>query len=273
MRRTRKANRKTRKVTRRMKGGNYLNSLKNAAQKAKNAITRKNTVAPRPNTPYREGSVAYNSAKRVYEQNKGKVEELVKRLDEAVVKAWEPILEKYGIESKKNSNNLVKLIKEKMKMNDFKDVMQGKVTIEKEGIKEAQEAIENYLKISAKVKKSMLQKVVGKFASQSKAARDVMDLLGIANESIDSLFNHIDNDTLTVAKAFILSTLIKKHEGLLKKAESGNLPQSGGKEEFGAIVILTALLPIAIGFAAQSFGASVIIYLILAFIIIKSTMD
>ena len=261
MRRTRKANRKTRKETRRMKGGNYLNSLKNAAQKAKNAITRKNTVAPRPNTPYREGSVAYNSAKRVYEQNKGKVEELVKRLDEAVAKKWQPVFEKYGG---------VEKMKKQIKVDEFKDVMYSKVTIDKEGIKEAQEAIENYLKISAKVKKSMLQKVVGKFASQSKAARDVMDLLGIANESIDSLFNHIDNDTLTVAKAFILSTLIKKHEGLLKKAESGNLPQSGGAEEFGKAMILTALFPLAIAFAAPSYGGSVIAYIIIALLIINA---
>lgn len=245
---TRKVRHSRRHGTRRMKRGGGL-------------FTRNSAVAPRRNAPYREGSVAYNTAKKAYNANKAKISEVVDRLTEAVKKVWQPVLDKYGS---------VEQMKKKITKDEFKDIMMSKVSINKEGTKQARDAIENYLKISAKVKKPMLEKMLAKMTSYSKPTRDVMEFMGISNESVGSLFDHIDNDTLTVAKAAVLIALIEKHDGLMKKAESGNISQTGGAEEFAKATILTALFPIAIAFAAPSYGGSVIIFLILAFMIMAA---
>lgn len=240
---TRKVRHSRRHGTRRMKRGGGL-------------FTRNSAVAPRRNAPYREGSVAYNTAKKAYNANKSKVSELVQRLDDAITKAMKDASAKYG--SMENA-------KKKMTKEEMKQLAREKVSINKEGTKEAREAIENYLKITAKVKESKIKNFLKSHAAVLPKVKEYMEGIGIQNETIDSLFDDIDKDTLTVAKAATLVELIKKNKMIAEGTNAGNGSQSGGGDDSGAgaFVLWSAALWLAIPSAGISLLVAAFIQIIM----------
>lgn len=210
---SRKVRHSRRHGTRRMKGGNIKNMF----------FTRK-TVAPRSNRALREGSVAFKMAKNVYDQNRSKIQELVKSLQKvkdgmyAEVKTKFP--EYFGNKTLLESLKLVFTVPLSQRKNFamyIKHMMQEKVSLDinKEDTQKARDALENYLKMIGKVKESVISKVLQKATSYSKTIEEMMDVIGVRGESIDKLFNHIENDTLTKGKALILLAVIEKHKDIL----------------------------------------------------------
>jgi hypothetical protein len=242
---TRKGTRKNRKAsTRRMKrGGGFF--------------TRNSAVAPRSNKTLREGSVAYNSAKRQYEEHKGKVSQLVKELEDAI----EGVLRKEipGYTSGMSGKEIAK----QLGPEKAKQLMREKVSIDKTGLKEAQEAIENYLKITAKVKESSIKDALKRAASSVPGAHKLMDFMGIKSETIGSLFDDIDKDELTAAKAATLAQMIKKQVSM-----KSNNNQKGGADESGAASFL--LWSIALWLAIPTGLLSLLVALVIQIIMSNS---
>lgn len=227
---------KRRGSTRRMKGGVNFGSL----------FTRKNNArAPRPEGPAREGSVLYNSAIKTYKANKDKMDVLVKNLKAAVNEQMKKEIPEYNINSSNNAKkNLV--VKKGITQEKLKELSSMPITVSAEGTKEARDALETLLKLSVKEKKSAIKGFIQSHMNMVPGVKKAMELMGVQNETINSLFDSVDNGTMTVGKAELLVLLIKNKHMLLTDAAKRNLgvSQSGGLsagDSFGMWTIAFAL--------------------------------
>lgn len=296
--------RKSRKGTRKMKRGGGIfnrlrsmkNTLKNKVKSGSNTLRNKysnlkmklKNKMTNKNAPHREGSSAALAAAHMYVANKHHIDALVKRLDDAVEGAMRKEIPDWS--KSMSPREIVKRVPAKR----LAELMREKVTISKEGTKEAREALEELFKLSSKEKKSKIMSYLKRAASALPGAKKVMQFMGIQSESVGSLFDDIDNDTLTAAKAATLVQMIVKRQDLLSEASKKNIAraqnnmkknnhgpvesnnnnnkknnnQMGGGDDSGAASF--TLWSIAIFAAVPSGGLSLLVALVIQIIMANS---
>jgi len=261
VKRTRKGTRRvkrSRQSTRRMRmrGGLNLTSL--------NPFTKKNNArAPRREGPARERSVLYQSAIDTYKANKGKLDTLVKNLKEAVNTEVRKDIVEYNINSSDNTKKEL-IVAAGITPERLKEITSAKISVSTEGSKEARDAFETLLKLSVSEKKSSIREFIKSHMNMVPGAKKAMEYMGVQNESINSLFDSIDNDTMTVGKAELLLLLIKNKHLLLTDTAKRNLGLTGGNQRGG----MTSgdsfgMWTIAVALAIPTSGISLIIALII----------